>query len=365
SHPVESSHPVDSYAVSSYGRPGSGGRQPITYVGDRPHRHSNVKGRRPVIAILDTGCGQHDWLDDVVDKDVTLDGKPIGYTDPKTDPERLGDLVGPLDGGIDPLSGHGTFIAGLVHQTCPDADIVSWRIVKSSGPLVESDWMHALTKIVELVRRYYEGDRGGRPIDVLNLSMGYYHETPQDRLFSPSLRHLLGLLGKCGTTVVCSAGNDATARPQFPAAFAPWKPARRRSRPRKDRVPVISVGALNPNLTSIALFSNTGPWVRAYEPGASVVSTMPPLQGGLEPMARTRAFGHEREAIDPDNFRRGKDDTGGFAVWSGTSFAAPVMAGKIARELVGQLPKKRADDSKAAAVARGWKAVAEVTDIRQ
>ena len=44
------------------------------------------------------------------------------------------DLVGPLDGGIDALAGHGTFIAGLIHQACPDADIVAWRVVGVGRP---------------------------------------------------------------------------------------------------------------------------------------------------------------------------------------------------------------------------------------
>jgi hypothetical protein len=38
-----------------------------------------------------------------------------------------------------------------------------------------------------------------------------------------------------------------------------------------------------------------------------------------------------RETIDPDDF------SGGFAVWSGTSFAAPVAAGELACALVGKL----------------------------
>ena len=53
-------------------------------------------------------------------------------------------MTGPLDGVIDPLSGHGTFIAGLVHQACPDADILGWRVVPSEGPIVESDLVAAL-----------------------------------------------------------------------------------------------------------------------------------------------------------------------------------------------------------------------------
>ena len=36
----------------------------------------------------------------------------------------------------------------------------------------------------------------------------------------------------------------------------------------------------------------------------------------------------EREALDPDDYR------GGYAVWSGTSFSAPLLAARIARQLL-------------------------------
>ena len=62
------------------------------------------------------------------------------------------------------------------------------------------------------------------------------------------------------------------------------------------------------------------------------------------------------------------DAKGGFAIWSGTSFAAPYLAGKLATWLVGLLPTEEEDrenpDRKRDAVRRGWDAVAEVTGIK-
>jgi len=87
------------------------------------------------------------------------------------------------------------------------------------------------------------------------------------------------------------------------------------------------VGALNPSSRSVALFSNVGPWVRVYAPGAAVVSTSPAFVGGEQATSRADVDGLRRETLDPDDYR------GGFAVWSGTSFAAPYVAGRIAAQL--------------------------------
>jgi subtilisin family serine protease len=336
---------------------GSGGRQPIAYAGPAPVRHDDgdIVGRRPVVATLDTGCGKHEWLKVAASKGPRLDGKAIGYVDKSSDPELWFDQFGSLDGSIDPLAGHGTFIAGLIHQACPDADIVHWRIVGSDGPVVESDLVKALRQIAEVARRHRDGEEGGHPIDVFSLSMGYYHETPEDEQFDPTMKEILDLMGACGVTVVCSAGNDATSRPMFPAAFAPWADDAGKVRSSRKQVPIVSVGALNPN-GSEALFSNEGPWVRAYAPGAALMSTLPPFQGGLEPAARTKAYLRVRESIDPDDF------TGHFALWSGTSFAAPLFAGRMAARLLGSIDP--GDDLRTAAVKRAWLALTKLTDIR-
>jgi subtilisin family serine protease len=120
---------------------------------------------------------------------------------------------------------------------------------------------------------------------------------------------------------------------------------------------VVSVGALNPNGTE-ARFSNTGPWVRVHERGASVMSTIPAFQGGLEPIARSEAFQRLREAPDPDDY------TDQFALWSGTSFAAPLFAGKLAARMVGAMSPFGEPVSRAQAVERAWRVVELMTELR-
>nr|WP_260173354.1 S8/S53 family peptidase [Nocardioides albus] len=303
---------------------------PVAYVGHPPKRRSDdeLDGcDRPVVAILDTGCGDHPWLG-FVERDARLGEHPIGWPAHVANSELDGDQVGPLDGVIDPLAGHGTFIAGLVHQSCPDAEILSWRVVPPDGPIAETDWITALAQIAELVHLYRLGDPRGRRIDVLNLSMGYYHETPADKYFDPTLYEILADLSSNGTVVVCSAGNESTDRPFFPAAFAPWTDGGGPVKPRPGTLPIVSVGALNPNGKTDALFSNSGAWVRAYEIGAGVVSTLPSgFEGGYQALIESEHLGRTRSSLDPDDF------TGGFSTWSGTSFAAPLLAGRIAQHL--------------------------------
>ena len=68
------------------------------------------------------------------------------------------------------------------------------------------------------------------------------------------------------------------------------------------------------------------------------------FHGGLQSAAATTAFDRPRDSIDPDDFR------GGFAVWSGTSFAGPLLAGRIAAHLAERLDT---GDEPAAARAAG------------
>jgi subtilisin family serine protease len=159
---------------------------------------------------------------------------------------------------------------------------------------------------------------------VLNLSFSYFHESPDDPGTVSELQRLLDMMRKRGCVVVCSAGNAATSRPTYPAALPSDDPSRH-----------VSVGALNPSDHSTALFSNVGDWVEVFAPGVSLVSTLPiTFDGGIQAGTRNDHDGRHRETLDIDDFR------GGFGVWSGTSFAAPVVAGRIAAEILsGKSPK--------------------------
>ena len=340
--------------TAEYAQPGWGGRMPVTWVGPRPTRRRNRElggARRPVVAVLDTGTGVHPWLSDkVVDRAPRCRDLQIGLTDPGTDIERTGVVTGGLTGSLDIEAGHGTFIAGLVHQRCPDARILSIRVVHPDGVVGEYDLLQAINMLwLRQALALREGRREDL-VDVISLSLGYYHEQPSDALFDPLMLAPLRALGRLGVAVVTSAGNDATSRPLYPAAFAPH-PGGVVTDLVRTEVPLLAVGARNPD-GSIALFSNDGPWVRAYRPGAGLVSTMPTsFDAGGSASVQVVQNGQRRATIDPDNFGSG------FATWSGTSFAAPILAGDLAQCLNEEQSLRRDPEQEQDAVGAAWRAI--------
>jgi serine protease len=170
-------------------------------------------------------------------------------------------------------------------------------------------------------------DENPGTVDALVLSLGYYVETDDDVAYTPGLKELLEDLAAKGVTIFASAGNDATDRKSYPAAFAP-EPLFGES----GYCLLVSVAALNPDGRSVALFSNDGPWVTAEAVGANVISTAPiTAQGSWMAGARTVDQRRQvRSTIDPDDF------SSGFATWSGTSFAAPVLAGRFLDSVITQ-----------------------------
>ena len=199
----------------------------------------------------------------------------------------LGDVDVPdlnNDQWLDPAAGHGTFIAGIIERIAPGCVVEVRRVLGPQGEGVESEIVNAINDIA----------LGANPPAFLNLSFGGYVWEMAPMLSDAVLR-----AQQHGIVVVASAGNDGTCRPSFPAAIPG----------------VVSVGAIGPD--GPAWFSNYGSWVRACAPGMDVVSSFFAEFDGLEvPSAGS----------DIDHFRS-------WAMWSGTSFSAPVVVGALVREM--------------------------------
>jgi hypothetical protein len=356
--PDQSSGVTGPGTTDSYTYSGGDTRTPVVVPLDPPYREPGESfkgkyGRRPVVAVLDTGIRAHPWLgvagnphdgytfvddsfvviDEAMQDAIYQEGK--NAADDGDQPRQLIEhswdapsTANPLVGELPTDFGHFTFIAGLVRQVAPNAQVLSVRIMQSDGLVNEGDLIHALGLLAERVAAAEAGDLTGM-VDVVSLSLGYFDESPDDVTFSSGLWQAIEILLGLGVTVVAAAGNYSTSRAFNPAAFS--------VRPRPGPVPLISVGALNPN-GSKALFSDEGRWVTAWASGVAVVSTYPKdTNGSRSPEIRTRAHPADemppaadlpREALDPDNY------CGGFAAWSGTSFSAPLLAARIARALL-------------------------------
>jgi hypothetical protein len=313
-----------------YLRPGTGGRVPVAVALAPPRPSPTCKRRRPVVAVLDTGMSPHRWLDGVVLPDDDVQAAVVAAEDllqasQQTPVQPLADVWDtPFDNqdfvqDIDTHAGHGTFINGLIRQVAPDARVTAVRIMHPDGVVYEGDLLAALRTLrLRMEDATATGSADG-VVDVVSLSLGYFDERTEDDpegAYTSALATEINGLAACGVLVVAAAGNFSTDRPFYPAAFAAAPPA--------AGPPVISVGAWNPN-GSKALFSDDGPWVTGWALGAALVSTYPGFQGANQPEMGQE--GGRRQTLDTDDYR------GGFAVWSGTSFAGPLLAAEVAELL--------------------------------
>ncbi|MDL4815919.1 S8 family peptidase [Actinomadura opuntiae] len=250
--------------------------QPMWWSGpaDRPRPvaplpvPSAAGARRDVtVAILDTGLAPHPWWDGAE-----------WFREQRDEVAEV--LDADLDLELDAQAGHGTFIAGVVLRHAPTAALRARRVIGGDGVGDELDVVRALAWLAAWGRA-----------DVVNISLGCH--TFDDRP-SPVLARAVGALGR-RTVVVACAGNTASERPFWPAAMKA----------------VVAVAALDGD--DRAWFSNYGWWVDACAPGVDVASTHVWFDGPRP----------SSEGADPDRFE-------GYATWSGTSFAAPAVAGRIA-----------------------------------
>jgi subtilisin family serine protease len=191
------------------------------------------------------------------------------------------------DGFLDPAAGHGTFIAGIIEQLAPGAHLKVISVLSGYGDGDESLIADKLWDLSQLADE-------NRP-HLVNLSFGGYTLQGMAPLASA-----ISQLHAKGTTIVASAGNDATCVPMYPSVLPE----------------VVGVAALDGDQNP-APFTNYGAWVRACTAGVDVTSIFFRGFNGAEP-----SIG----GYDPDDFE-------GWAVWSGTSFAAPRVVAALAQEV--------------------------------
>jgi subtilisin family serine protease len=199
---------------------------------------------------------------------------------------------------LDPFSGHGTFIAGLLCRLAPGADVTVDGKMTSYGDTDDALLAQAL------MERFH--DAANPPFDIVSMSFSGFTEDDDPPLaLSEAIAHVQTKYRSPGdyetddvvgdrVVFVAAAGNDSTCRPTWPATFES----------------VISVGAIGPD--GPAWFTNFGPWVQAAAPGVDIISTFFDLTA--------------------ENARDDANDFDGWAQWSGTSFSAPIVAAEIAWE---------------------------------
>lgn len=261
---------------------------PVPTIGtfDDYPTYGNGEGTGARVAVIDTG----------IDARLRTDGWLTGVertaaNDPATDGDdnNIDPLDNdPLDGFLDFSAGHGTFVSGIIAQVAPTADITVYRALGSGGTGSE------LAVACALIRAVRDGAQ------VVNLSLGTQTQYDQPSL---AIRAALEVVGEIEATtgtealIVAAAGNFGDTTPTWPAAF-------RR---------VVSVGALTADLRPSA-FSSRGWWVDCATVGEGILSTY--VQG-----VQSSEFTGDPQTFPPDSFAR----------WSGTSFAAPQVAGAVAR----------------------------------
>lgn len=251
--------------------------EPVPWYPPMPVLGEPVGPGRPRLAVIDTGYAK------AVAEQSGFDRFRAVRGDFEPDDEVYD------DGGstILPYGGHGTASVGrLLAVSGADAVQVRVRDCLVGGAVDE------LTIVADLEEVVREG------VDVISLQAGMYTRRGTSPLaFNAFYRRVLRK--NPSTVIVAAAGNNGSDEPFWPAGFA-WTTA---------------VGALTAGGDARAGWSNLGYWVDVYATGENVVVPYP--DGTYEYLDGTRA-----------------QMTHGHALWSGTSFAAPVVAGMIARRMV-------------------------------
>ncbi len=237
---------------------------------------------------------------------------PTTYTLTNADQEKI-DIVANGSHMIDyPHGGHGKAIAGIISTIAPGASIEEVRISDRDGLATDVSAARGTAKSLRTQARQDYPDLLVNSFGsaVCDLELG----VPGPALEPIGLEAVAEVVDRFdpyqpdGMLIVASAGNMATTRPHYPAAFDT----------------VLGVGALDGNVDSdqspwtapartapVSAFSNRGPWVDAWAPGEDLPTNH----------------------VSGVRFEYGGDIMAGKASVDGTSFSAPLVVALIAEQI--------------------------------
>jgi hypothetical protein len=258
----------------------------------------------PAIVIFDTGL-----------LDVDRGGPVLRPGDPEVLRPWMSDVSGeselqqggPDSGQLNLFDCHGMFVAGVLACAAPETPIDVVRVYDDNGSV--SDFELA-TKMDGYLTEHSD-------VRLVNLSGGMYvSPNPVTPLAGQPITLGLVIEKHSNVLFVAAAGNDggtrAVHRPFYPAAFG-GSPANVESLPN-----VVGVGASDAD-GGVAPFSNHMPSAQVWAHGQDVVNAFKPGTVHLP----------DGSVVDVQN------GPSGTAVWHGTSFAAPLVAGVLARYIEG------------------------------
>ena len=235
-------------------------------TGNRPNLGTPGAGCDVRVAVLDTGILPDYASNPALADNVEFDGVDVDPTYSR--------------GYIHFPGCHGTFAAGVVRRVAPACTIIAIRVLDRQGIGSEADVAKGIWRAIE---------KGAHIIN-LSLTCPGAPENVSPIFLEPALAAAVG----AETALVGAAGNAGRPEPTWPGHL-------------ED---VAGVGAVDANGVR-AHFSNYGPAIDVWARGEDVVGafgTGPyrPLRGG--------------QTLNFD----------GYAIWSGTSFATPLVSGLVA-----------------------------------
>jgi subtilisin family serine protease len=260
-------------ALAAVGK-GLGGPEPVGGLGNFGDYGLGSTGTPARVAFVDTG--------------IPLDGRDDGWLTniqrTNTNIDLLDNLPCGRDGYLDFQAGHGAFVAGIVQRVAPRAHVRVYRAADTDGFASDSDVADAM------IQAFEEGAQ------IINLSLG--GQTADDVPPRATVTAVETIRAASGdeVVIVAAAGNFGDEVPCWPAQIDG----------------VVSVAGLTADLAP-APWSSHGE-VRLSAVGEGIRSTF--VEGNESPV-----FDREPEVFPHD----------AWAVWTGTSFAAPQIAGAVAR----------------------------------